>query len=125
MPFAAERVERRRRFLASGKSFVKTAYGEAGVDRVDGSRTSNARNPSERLSYASDARAPPFADCNETPKEGKRSGGEEKERRVPARNIVSSDEMLARHERLPDPGGVNAESGHRSSEGECNNFKGS
>lgn len=49
----------------------------------------------------------------------------EKERRVPARNIVSSDEMLARHERLPDPGGVNAESGHRSSEGECNNFKGS
>lgn len=39
------------------------------------------------------------------------------------RNIVSSDETFARHERLPDPSGVNEETRHRSSRAERNNFK--
>lgn len=42
--------------------------------------------------------------------EGQRRQG--KERRVLARNIVPTDEILARHDRLPDPGGVNVESRH-------------
>lgn len=46
-----------------------------------------------------------------------------KRRRAAARNIVSADETFARHERLPDPSGVNEETRHRSSRAERNNFK--